>query len=378
MNILFITSSFEPGKDGVGDYARLLAQTALLSGHRCAVLALHDKFTHQSMSYVLDRLSVLRLPTTLDKKQKTTASKTFIERFQPDWISLQVVSYGYHKFGFVFELSSILDKVLPSNALLQINFHELWIGTEIGHQLKPFIIGQFQKYFLLRLIKKFDPVFVSATTEVFCFMLSQNKIASILLPSFSNIQKSSNCTDFKLLDPILANQERSNSIWFVFFGSINPNWNYRPLFSYLIDQQNNTGKKMTILSVGNLSKGLGIWEEIVADFSEQLIFVKLGERNDKEVSCLFQQCDFGLTGYPELVYEKSGAIAAMVDHGLKVIVSNDTVQQPGFERNITNPSILKLKDILNKDIRQFEGKVLLEESLLNKVSRQFLESFNRK
>ena len=44
MKIVFICGSAQPGKDGVGDYVRLLALSLLKMGHQAAIVAYNDKF----------------------------------------------------------------------------------------------------------------------------------------------------------------------------------------------------------------------------------------------------------------------------------------------------------------------------------------------
>ena len=376
MRLLFITSAYEPGRDGVGDYVRRLGEKCQMAGHECAVLALNDKFVSQKIETDSQGFQLMRLPVSTKRAQKNTAAKEFVDFFRPDWISLQFVSYGYDKNGITSDLYFILKKVLPFSAILQVTFHELWIGTEKGHQLKPFLIGQAQKFFIMRILKKFKPKFVCATTEVFCFMLSQNGIKSHFLPTFSNIQKIGNTSKFDYQSFVGKTLPREEALFFVFFGSINPNWNHRPLFEYLLAQQQKTGKKIVIFSVGVLGKGEGIWEEISNANSNNLTFVKLGPKTDEEIAVLFKECDFGLTGYPEIVYEKSGAIAAMIDNGLKVILSNNTVQQPGFQRKLNDPSILILDEISQNSIVDYMAK-MEPNDLLMKVSEEFLTQFEK-
>lgn len=43
MKLLFLCTSLEPGRDGVGDYVRLLAEACIEAGHECRLLALNDE-----------------------------------------------------------------------------------------------------------------------------------------------------------------------------------------------------------------------------------------------------------------------------------------------------------------------------------------------
>jgi hypothetical protein len=57
--------------------------------------------------------------------------------------------------------------------------------------------------------------------------------------------------------------------------------------------------------------------------------VTLGERDTDFVSTYLRWADFGLATVPAALVEKSGSVAAMVEHGLRVIVTSDNWQLPG-------------------------------------------------
>ncbi len=67
MVILFVVSSLEPRRDGVGDYARLLALELVRQGHRCHLLGLHDEFVAKPVHASIEgepSIQMLRLPTS--------------------------------------------------------------------------------------------------------------------------------------------------------------------------------------------------------------------------------------------------------------------------------------------------------------------------
>ena len=45
MKIVFLCGSLEPGRDGVGDYTRMLAAEIIRKGHNAAIVALADKYS---------------------------------------------------------------------------------------------------------------------------------------------------------------------------------------------------------------------------------------------------------------------------------------------------------------------------------------------
>src|SRR4051812_34368987 len=106
MRLLFASSGFESGKDGVGDFARRFADGLIDQGHDCALLALNDAFAPVSslidVSPPLPRSKPeLRLPQTLPWDRREQVARKFIEEFKPDWICLQFVCYGFQPRGLV-------------------------------------------------------------------------------------------------------------------------------------------------------------------------------------------------------------------------------------------------------------------------------------
>lgn len=96
MRFLFLCSSLEPGRDGVGDYTRRLAQECAKLGHACALLALNDGHVSALTETVgPEAIPTLRLPPGCG----IAPAVAFRERFAPDWISLQLVSYGLNPKG---------------------------------------------------------------------------------------------------------------------------------------------------------------------------------------------------------------------------------------------------------------------------------------
>ena len=94
MNIVFICGSFVPGRDGVGDYTRRLAQEMIVKGYKVGVIALNDKFikedftgTQQSDSI---NIPVLRLPSHWLSTRRFQRSILWIDEFNPEWISIQL------------------------------------------------------------------------------------------------------------------------------------------------------------------------------------------------------------------------------------------------------------------------------------------------
>ena len=66
MNIVFLCSSLEPGRDGVGDYTRRLAQECAARGHVCRMVALHDPHVTAEIQTREGDVRLMRLPAAQD------------------------------------------------------------------------------------------------------------------------------------------------------------------------------------------------------------------------------------------------------------------------------------------------------------------------
>ena len=123
MKIAFITSGLEPGRDGVGDYTRFLAQECTRQGAAVAALALNDALVKTDAPANSEALPMLRLGRAQPWDVRFEQARRFLIEFAPDAISLQFVCYGYHPKGFAFRIAPFLQRLIGATRL-QIMFHE--------------------------------------------------------------------------------------------------------------------------------------------------------------------------------------------------------------------------------------------------------------
>src|SRR5262245_16599032 len=150
MKILFITTSLNPGKDGVGDYTRDLANECARQGHVCAAVALNEQGLSEITRSDISGMTELRFPTSIPWESRIAKAREFVEAFAPDWISFQFVCYGYHPKGILTGVSRGLLQ-LAAGRKVHVMFHELWIGDDIESSFKQRLLGKVQKFFVLRL-----------------------------------------------------------------------------------------------------------------------------------------------------------------------------------------------------------------------------------
>ena len=321
MKIAFITGSLEAGKTGVGDYSLLLADACRNKGVTCTTLGLHDPDVNGDE----EKPDSLRISSALPWKQRLSKAKSWVELFNPDWISLQFVPYAFHPKGLFRDFLNVFPKILERRKL-QVMFHEIWIGEFPGAPWSQRICGSLQKRLVRKLLRATCPRLVNHSCAGAEVRLGRAGIQSKHLPIFGNvppIDKLDPTRSFDLLSKAglaLSAEERSD--WWIlgFFGSIHEDWQVESL-APILNAAKQLGKQVAILSLGRLGEAKRKWEKISEHHRDEVLWAKLGELDPQTMSQCLRGLDYGLTSTPWDLVGKSGAIAAMLEHGVPVLVS---------------------------------------------------------
>jgi hypothetical protein len=317
MKLLFLCTSLEPGRDGVGDYVRLLAEACIDAGHSCRLIALNDAFvTTGGVEWQHGRnhdLQCYRFSTSEAWHEKLSAAQSVIHEFAPDWVSWQVVPYGFHPKGLMpHELNAF--SILGRNRFVHLMLHELWIGLSRGEPLKNLAWGSLQRRRLLHFMRAINPSLIHTSNPVYQTVLAREGCSSHILPLFGNVPIG------EIVPPVPSNQEWLGGI----FGTVHPQFQPEPCFSVLSAGAKASGRKLRILGIGRLGPyGEEMFAKLKTEYKGQLEAAVVGEKEPAELSRLLQTLDFGIGTHPWALLGKSGAVAAMLDHGLPVIVPRD-------------------------------------------------------
>ncbi|WP_218081026.1 hypothetical protein [Anthocerotibacter panamensis] len=330
MRIAFITGCLEAGRDGVGDYTRLLAQECTRQGEQCLLLSLHDRPLSDPLHTVLTvgstQIPVLRLPTNRSWAERTTLAQNFLAPFQPQWVSLHFVPYGFQDRGLVVGLGSCLSQLLTGSRL-HLMFHELWIGQAVGASLKERLTGLVQRALVLRLLKRLQPAVVHTSNNAYQAVLLNHRVSCGQLPMFGAVpltQKRADSWLFSLLKAqgLTIGAENRQQFWLVgMFGTLHPGWPPEPLFTALYQTALHCGRKVVLVSIGRLGYGEGLWNALAQDYADRFTFLKLGMQDTEQISALFNTLDCGIATTPYNILGKSATVAAMVEHGLPILVN---------------------------------------------------------
>jgi glycosyltransferase involved in cell wall biosynthesis len=379
MKVMFLCSSLELGKDGVGDYTRLLAEGCTALGLEYSIIALQDRHVTEPLE-ALDagRWPVLRLPAAMPWSQRVELAIAFRNKSQPDWISLQFVSYGFDTKGFVWNLGPYLRRIV-GGVRVHVMFHELWIGSHDTASWKDRLMGYAQRVCILRMIRRIAPTFVTTSNGAYIATLTNDGIQAELLPLFGNIPLAEEPKIEWFHDQLrhaglpVESGNRSDCRVFAFFGTLHPEWCAEPLFSYLSEWANRSRKKIVIASIGRLGSGEALWTRLSREYAEAFHFITLGEQPASKVSGFLQSADFGIAASPWELIGKSGSVAGMLEHGLPVIVSRDDVHFAGFKNEKScHPGLTKMNAELPARLPLLRRQP--PQSTLPEVAAQFIRS----
>jgi hypothetical protein len=323
--IVLICSGIEPGRDGVGDYCRRLAEECAQLGVECALVALNDRLVREVKTEAESFGRSLRIPSALPRAQRYAQAARFLSEWRPDWISLQFVAYGFDDRGLPFVDAHALPSLLRGYRA-HLMLHELWVGLLPQAGIKERLVGALQRSLVLWLVRRLQPRVIHTSHGYAQAALARAGVDSSVLPLFGNIPIVPE--DAAWADAMLSGATGTDrgidrpAAWvFGIFGSIPEHWPVGHLFGQLEALAAKADKHPLVLSIGQAGESAHARLERWRKQFPRLEFRALGPRNRAEISQFLRAVDFGLSPYPERLLGKSGAAAAMFEHGLPVIVT---------------------------------------------------------
>jgi glycosyltransferase involved in cell wall biosynthesis len=315
MKILFLTGCLEPGKDGVGDYTRELAAECERRNHEVFLLSLNDPW----IKAPLKENGSLRLGINQSWVDRVTAARAFLAEAGPDLVSLQLVLYSFHPAGLSFALPQLLRAIIGQTPV-QVMFHELWLGEQTGARLKTRVFGFCQRKIIEGVVKKLACRVTHTSNPVYVRLLGRRGIAAKLLPLFGSV-------------PIVPGEDLSPRndpvLRLGIFGSIHPEWSPDAMFSEL----RTLDRPLQLSHIGRIGPGESAWTDLTERLGAEIEFRRLGERSLVDISRFFSYLDLGVSTTPLALIGKSSCVAAMLDHGLPVIVNRNDVHFRGMPKS---------------------------------------------
>jgi hypothetical protein len=341
VRITFLTGSLEQGKDGVGDYTRLLAHECARRGVAAQVIALADRYTSRpEPDSSGTAIETLRLACAMSWSARLANAECRIRRWSPHWVSLQFVPYSFHRWGIASRLVNGISR-LAGPAKLHAMLHEIWTG---GHSWPQKVIGASQRHCVLKLCRHIGAV-VHTSNETYQRMLAEHAVNARVLPLFGSLPIADSGAEAWLPSALVEAGCREVTAarqrwWLVaIFGALHPVWQPEPLMRRLQAAASASGKRVALISIGRLGPGEPIWREMLGRYSGQMPMVRLGEQPETRISQLLNSVDFGIATSPYSLVGKSATIAAMLEHGVPVIVNREDGPSAGPCRRDENTYI---------------------------------------
>jgi hypothetical protein len=374
MKILFLCGSAEPGKDGVGDYTRRLCGELNRTGHEAQIMSLCDKeatcFITEIQMIEETAVTVRRIPIASSIIQRLAWAQEILREEVPDWISLQYVPYSFDRKGVPFWLPDFLKKLRGAHQW-QIMFHELWIGMDIHASFKSRFFGFLQQKIVLKVLKNLEGTVINTQTNLYQQKIENLGYAAKLLPLFSNISNSN------LIDA-LSVKENSNEIRFALFGGIHFGAPVQLFIKALkLELKKRKLDLVKFIFIGNCGDAMEEWTSILD--IEKIEYDVSGYCTDQEISKLLLSCDYGISTTPYLLVQKSGSIAALLEHKLPVLCVARKWEVTKFDEDKVC-DLINISDFQKVDIHAFFNKKI-DMKKVNTVSstrNRFLEGLNKR
>lgn len=330
---------------GPGDADRLYAAECIKRRYPCCLVALHDRHARRIERIdSSDGIPHLRLPRNVPWRERQSHLGSFLDHFSPTVLSLRFIAYAYQRQGVVWRLGSFLAPFFRG-CTTNIKVDELWIGKYCQAPFTDKLIGAVQKHFTLKFFSRVHPDIIHTNSFPHLAVLKHHGFYAKYLPLIGNIP-----IDNKNADPwlfpwlhergIYISQSNRNDYWlFGFFGSIHlrqvtPSLPHVVSFLKILKEIARVHcRRIILISIGNshgIPRNWGElqWYEQTKRLTPKIPFFTLGMRSVTEVSQFLKSVDFGLTTHPYVQIEKSGTVAAMLEHGLPVIAIRDDIRLP--------------------------------------------------
>lgn len=336
MRICFLTTGLERGKEGIGDYCRELATELQHQGHQVLIMALKDShleparnvkvFTHTQPTET-EPLIYLRLSDRLSVSKRSAEAMKFIKDFNPDYISVQ---FGFDWFGKGWLGLRSLCRKLSRNRKRHLHLHDIWYGPKPPNSLFEKISLTFREFQLKQFIAKFRPDSIHTHSLTLQQIMHRKGYKINNIPLFSNVPvKNKNQSDwifdlFQRNGLLLTPENRNEYYVFTVFGKFFHVFNPATFMAKFVPALNSSGRKGVIIYAGNLQgDAKNIWETIELESGQNIYPIHAGHLTLDELSDILAFSDYGLSTYPPALLDKSGTVAAFIEHGLPIIEAND-------------------------------------------------------
>jgi hypothetical protein len=371
MKIAFLCSSLAAGRDGVGDYVRLLASSCEADGHECLLVALNDR--HLPGQAVLTDGGTLQFPHGLPWRSRATLLRRALGEFRPDWVSWQIVSYGFSPRGIIPGQVHLLAEA-AGEWRQHVMLHELWLGIARSEGPRARILGALQRFHLSALLERLKPARLHTSNEAYQSALRHVGWESGLLPLFGNIPVAATgrADAEEQLRALAGEKLPEGPVAFgILFGTLHPQWNVDETLAWLDEASRASGRRIVLFAAGRS----GLHAKSMLDRLNRggrVLASALGELPARRISAILQGSDFGIATHPWALIGKSGTTATLLEHGLPVLVPRDDWHlRGGPTPGPDDPLLARMRDASPRDFSSFLSRRREPSPRLAETSTRF-------
>lgn len=344
ISIVFICGSFEPGRDGIGDYVRNLGCALARTGHKIGIVAFHDFHCQTSrtelQSLQANHIQVLRLPASLAERKRVSLVEDWMAYQNYDWVSLQYVPYAFNTKGLPLQLTASLKKIIKGK-YCHLMVHETWVGVEKITQFKNVVIGMIQRRLLHKMLTVLQPRVIHTHLPHYMRILERFGCYARPLPLFSN---------FQTLEGIAPHKNVDKTFTVGCFSRVAP---IDPMLRFLKGLSAHlaqSGIQLVVLLFGGAEPEMSTFAGLLLQHLGPAVTVSnLGFLDQGAVSKVIASCDLGLTPVPLHGLGKSGSVAVFLAQGIPVaapnIMSGKKSRRVGFFSEWQCRSIVKVPEL---------------------------------
>lgn len=370
MKILFICGSLEPGRDGVGDYVRMLGEELSRdTGVQVSAMAIHDPWVSaETCGDQNAGFPVLRIPAALTPGRRLETALEYIGRFGPDWISVQYVPYSFHPRGLPLFLGRHLAG-LTRNTRVHVMVHETWAGT--GREIRPqrILASGLQKILFRNLLDRLRPAVLHTHLPEYRQKLERLHHRALELPLFSNIRVAA------------CRQTEPDRFIIGFFSQMACSPEILKFLDTLARKAVLAGIPAEVLLIGGRQCGTEEFFRFIRTMPYYRNRVTCtGFLSPKETSAAIRSCSVGITPVPRHALGKSGSVAAFLSHGIPVAAPHAFENRhgvPGFFSAALQATILTEPDLDQLESARSALITARDEIRVREISLKFLKDLNQ-
>jgi hypothetical protein len=332
MKILFIYKTLVLDRDGASDQIRRLAGELLKQGHQVAAVGLNDTFSTEPFDGVQDAdgfsLPVLRVPASWSAGQRFGTAAKWIQKFNPDWVSLHFVNFAFNRYGLPLDVLLKFRRTIGP-AKLHIQLWELWCGMSATARWKERVLGATQKVFLKLMLAKLKPEKITTSTKEYQSSLKEIGTDATLIKVFGNIGLEDDGNDAEW-ENIVASANLSSLIespqdWLIlgFFGTVYHYYDVKTVLNDAAEAAKKMGRKLGILVVGHVRKSIPDAAEIseITKAIPNAAYWQTGPLSPALINRSMRLVDLGVITTTSSALDKSSTAVAWLERNIPILIS---------------------------------------------------------